>query len=377
MNFRTITKLVLFFIITLFLVGISFFAFMRLNQANERTNSNLYEWVPDDCVGVFESDNVEFFLNELSHTTYVEKLDTFLTTDFVKVVLQDLVGFTSEDSHSLNNYMNHFVLSFHSSVDPLQTVAYFRVGEEARKYLQAYIKKRFGVNFTPQSETYRGIRIAVYPLGEDAYMSVCSGKGMVAVSPQKKLIERVIDAHKDDTSLSNDELFASMYQKKTANFVSLYGRTSAVKGLSDEKEECWSSFDVNFNSEMFYLSGYTAMPDSNKVHALQKLSEISPLNEKGALVVVGQENVDSCISSRIASESTDIFDVCVSSLSRDASCIMVLDMDNCVADPARYEQYLPTFISQFPWLFHSFIVSMQLTVFEDTVYHLFTFTYKG
>ena len=376
MNFRTVTKLVLIFIVSLFLIGISFYAFVKLNQANERANSNLYDWVPDDCVGVFESDNVEYFLNELSHTTYASKLDTFLTTDFVNVVLTDLVGFASEDSHSLNNYMNHFVLSFHSNADPMETVAYFRVGAEAKLYLQNFIKKKFGVDFTPKIETYRGSRILVYPLGCNLYMAVYSGKGVIAVSPQMKLIERVIDARKDDTSLNDDAVFSSMYQKKSANFMSLYGRTPSVGSLSDELD-CWSSYDVNFNREMFYLSGYTAMPDSDYVHVPDELARIKPMDEVGALVVVGQKNVDACISSHIAAESPRMFDACVSSLSRDAAAIMVLDMDVCVDNPAKFKNYLPTFISLFPWVFKSFIISMQLTVIEDTVYHLFTFTYKS
>lgn len=61
---------------------------------------------------------------------------------------------------------------------------------------------------------------------------------------------------------------------------------------------------------------------------LQAVHTVPVVSESDSLLVVsGRERVDSCISKVIASPSHTLFDECVSNLSRDASYIMVTDME--------------------------------------------------
>ena len=77
------------------------------------------------------------------------------------------------------------------------------------------------------------------------------------VSYQKSLIEKVIDAREDEEkALSNDPCLPSDAEKKTHNFLTLYGRTPSMPFLQDNSG-CWSEFDFHMNSDVVYLTGDT------------------------------------------------------------------------------------------------------------------------
>lgn len=97
------------------------------------------------------------------------------------------------------------------------------------------------------------------------------------------------------------------------------------------KESChsWSEYDIHLNSEVFYLSGQMKEEQADCLdRMLQAVHTVPVVSESDSLLVVsGRERVDSCISKVIASPSHTLFDECVSNLSRDASYIMVTDME--------------------------------------------------
>ena len=70
------------------------------------------------------------------------------------------------------------------------------------------------------------------------------------------------------------------------------------------------------------------------------------------------------------------FDECVANLSRDASFMLVADMHKVSENPERFRPYLPPFILENATLFHSFILSTQLSISEDRLSHIMVLTYK-
>ena len=94
------------------------------------------------------------------------------------------------------------------------------------------------------------------------------------------------------------------------------------------------------------------------------------------LILSGQEKVDSCISQVLSVPQHTLFDECVSNLSRDASFIMVADVDKLAQNLGAYKNYLPAFIYDHVELFRSFILSVQITNVNNKLSHIFVFTYK-
>lgn len=378
MQIRSVIKLGVVLSVVLFCIGIAFYGFARLSMADKENRVDIFEFVPKDCAGILETDNIDNFMHVFSQAAYSSQLDTLHRAGLMNDILSDLSRYSSAAAHGLSYQMNHVVISFHRPHTAMDVVAYFRIGKEGKHQLIEAVKGKHGADFIPKKETYRGKKIEIYPLSSTRYLSVYTTDGLVVVSYQKKLIEQVIDAVKDNNSLREDSVFTSIHHPQPASFITIYGRTPSVPFLGKESCHSWSEYDIHLNSEVFYLSGQMKEEQADCLdRMLQAVHTVPVVSESDSLLVVsGRERVDSCISKVIASPSHTLFDECVSNLSRDASYIMVTDMEKVAAVPEQFASYLPPFLIRHADLFRSFILSIQFTEVNNRLSHIFVFTYK-
>lgn len=378
MQIRSVIKLGVVLSVVLFCIGIAFYGFARLSMADKENRVDIFEFVPKDCAGILETDNIDNFMHVFSQAAYSSQLDTLHRAGLMNDILSDLSRYSSAAAHGLSYQMNHVVISFHRPHTAMDVVAYFRIGKEGKHQLIEAVKGKHGADFIPKKETYRGKKIEIYPLSSTKYLSVYTTDGLVVVSYQKKLIEQVIDAVKDNNSLREDSVFTSIHHTQPASFITIYGRTPSVPFLGKESCHSWSEYDIHLNSEVFYLSGQMKEEQADCLDCmLQAVHTVPVVSESDSLLVVsGRERVDSCISKVIASPSHALFDECVSNLSRDASYIMVTDMEKVAAAPEQFASYLPPFLIRHADLFRSFILSIQFTEVNNRLSHIFVFTYK-
>lgn len=378
MQIRSVIKLGVVLSVVLFCIGIAFYGFARLSMADKENRVDIFEFVPKDCAGILETDNIDNFMHVFSQAAYSSQLDTLHRAGLMNDILSDLSRYSSAAAHGLSYQMNHVVISFHRPHTAMDVVAYFRIGKEGKHQLIEAVKGKHGADFIPKKETYRGKKIEIYPLSSTKYLSVYTTDGLVVVSYQKKLIEQVIDAVKDNNSLREDSVFTSIHHTQPASFITIYGRTPSVPFLGKESCHSWSEYDIHLNSEVFYLSGQMKEGQADCLdRMLQAVHTVPVVSESDSLLVVsGRERVDSCISKVIASPSHTLFDECVSNLSRDASYIMVTDMEKVAAAPEQFASYLPPFLIRHADLFRSFILSIQFTEVNNRLSHIFVFTYK-
>jgi hypothetical protein len=378
MQIRSVIKLGVVLSVVLFCIGIAFYGFARLSMADKENRVDIFEFVPKDCAGILETDNIDNFMHVFSQAAYSSQLDTLHRAGLMNDILSDLIRYSSAAAHGLSYQMNHVVISFHRPHTAMDVVAYFRIGKEGKHQLIEAVKGKHGADFVPKKETYRGKKIEIYPLSSTRYLSVYTTDGLVVVSYQKKLIEQVIDAVKDNNSLREDSVFTSIHHTQPASFITIYGRTPSVPFLGKESCHSWSEYDIHLNSEVFYLSGQMKEEQADCLdRMLQAVHTVPVVSESDSLLVVsGRERVDSCISKVIASPSHTLFDECVSNLSRDASYIMVTDMEKVAAAPEQFASYLPPFLIRHADLFRSFILSIQFTEVNNRLSHIFVFTYK-
>lgn len=378
MQIRSVIKLGVVLSVVLFCIGIAFYGFARLSMADKENRVDIFEFVPKDCAGILETDNIDNFMHVFSQAAYSSQLDTLHRAGLMNDILSDLSRYSSAAAHGLSYQMNHVVISFHRPHTAMDVVAYFRIGKEGKHQLIEAVKGKHGADFIPKKETYRGKKIEIYPLSSTRYLSVYTTDGLVVVSYQKKLIEQVIDAVKDNNSLREDSVFTSIHHPQPASFITIYGRTPSVPFLGKESCHSWSEYDIHLNSEVFYLSGQMKEEQADCLdRMLQAVHTVPVVSESDSLLVVsGRERVDSCISKVIASPSHTLFDECVSNLSRDASYIMVTDMEKVAAAPEQFVSYLPPFLIRHADLFRSFILSIQFTEVNNRLSHIFVFTYK-
>ena len=378
MQIRSVIKLGVVLSVVLFCIGIAFYGFARLSMADKESRVDIFEFIPKDCAGILETDNIDNFMHGFSQAAYSSQLDTLHRAGLMNDILSDLSRYSSAAAHGLSYQMNHVVFSFHYPHTAMDVVAYFRIGKEGKHQLIEAVKGKHGADFVPKKEIYRGKKIEIYPLSSTKYLSVYTTDGLVVVSYQKKLIEQVIDAVKDNNSLREDSVFTSIHHPQPASFITIYGRTPSVPFLGKESCHSWSEYDIHLNSEVFYLSGQMKEEQADCLdRMLQAVHTLPVVSESDSLLVVsGRERVDSCISKVIASPSHTLFDECVSNLSRDASYIMVADMEKVAAAPEQFASYLPPFLIRHADLFRSFILSIQFTEVNNRLSHIFVFTYK-
>ena len=363
--------------VILFCIGAVGYSLARLDYAKQGANIDLLELVPESSVGLLETDNLDFIMNELPHTAYSARIKDFLDTGLLSTVFKHIGQYTmSVGPHGVSNSMSQMMVSFHEPVSPENVVVYFRTTESSRDMMRKLVDDG-GETYPPKSENYRGKTIDVYPCSDGQFVASYSGRGFLAMSHQKRLIEEVIDAHKDDDSFA-DHKWAGGYvsQSKQANHMMLFGRTSSLPLLATEGRSGWCDYDIHINSEVFYMGGAMHVPDSCMESLGRRLDEIAPVREDSLLILSGQERVDSCIMMTTALPQHTLFDECVANLSCDASFIMVVDMDKVAQDPERFRPYLPQFFIKHIGIFSSFIVSVQISKRNDGLSHIFVFTYK-
>lgn len=375
MKLRTVGKLGVILSLILFCIGVIFYGFSRFSGIDNSKRINLLSLVPADCIGLLETDNLDFLSNELPQTAYGERFDSAYANGLGTIIFRNWGISPEENAHGVGNYMGRMMISFHHPAEEKDLVMYFTTELSGKALFSSFLKKK-GIDFIPKEERYRGKKITIFPVRNGEFLSTYSGSGFVAVSYRKNLIEKVIDAEVEEYSLQNDTVFMKAYHHKGANFLTIYGRTASFPLLSEGHTHGWSEFDIHLNSEVFYLSGSMQVPDTclSKVHT--RLEQIAPIEEDSLLILPGRDRVDSCIARISTLLHHSIFDECVQNLSREASYIMVADMDKIIRHPEPYKEYLPVFIYNHVNLFRSFIFSLQVTEVEKGLSHICVFTYK-
>jgi hypothetical protein len=132
---------------------------------------------------------------------------------------------------------------------------------------------------------------------------------------------------------------------------------------------------------VFYLTGDIHLIEENeKDEELLKIRQC-PF-EKGEGVVVSadadstQFYMEEAYVARLSNNQT-LFDECMANLSNDASFSLVADMQSYDVHESVLSSYLPSFVRKNASLFSPFILSLQYSLVNNRLSHIWTFTYKN
>lgn len=380
MNLKTVAKLSTIVSVALFLLAIGFYAFMRLDVTRRNNQVNLFSLVPASCVGVLETDDMTTFLNQLSVTNYNRQLEHLCLSGLFDFVLGGLTEYTMQNAHGLSSRMNRMAVSFHQPGGERDQVVYFRVNGDDSKIVENMLMEYAPTDFSPRQEKYRDKTIWVYPLADGDFLSVYSESGFFVVSYQKNLIEKVIDAVLDETSLMDVSGGREIFESKNTHYLRLFGK-EVVPFLN--RNHCWSEYAFHMNSDVMYLTGEIHASDGtwNETEIRKRLAEVEVVWQPDSLLLssvpdstryyMGQ------VYDRKESLTHSLFDECVSNLSNEADFSLVVDMNKVADNPSRFQPYLPSFILENASLLRSFILSVQFMLTEGSnPSYIWVFTYK-
>lgn len=381
MKLKTVAKLSTVVSVLLFGLAVAFYALTELDMTRRNRNVNLFAWMPADCVGVLESDNINAFLNDISMSSYGRELDAFRFSGLFHFLVDGLNEYAVDNAHGLSSQMNHVAVSFHRSFTPHNQLVCFRMNAADERLLSDMLREYMPANFLPKVEEYRGKTLRIYPLGDSEFLASYAESGLMVVSYEKRLVEKAIDARLDGTSLNDDEVFAqALARKKSHNHLTLYARSASFPFLR-LGQDCWSEYDFHANSEVLYLTGETFLPEDSDclTRALGYLGECPQINEADRLVSVNRNSTKCYMEQASATDEADgrtLFDECVSNLSWESSFALVADMRRVTEAPQEFSAYLPSFMLAHARQFRSFILSAQLSLSPGRASHIWVFTYK-
>jgi len=381
MQLRIIIKWGTLLSVLLFCLAMGYYAYMRLDMAEYSRKVNLFSLVPSDCVGVLESHDVKGLLDNRPMLNYGDELEKLQFPGLFQFVLEAIHKYSDENVHGLGDRLNGMLVSFHKPQDFNEQVIYLRINDNDRSMLTDIVYEYTSESYPVKEEMYRGERIGIYPLGGDEFLATYLDKGFLVVSCQKRLVEKVIDAWMDKTSLDDDVVFSRIKNRnKAKSFVTLYGHFTSIPFL-DIPADCWSKYVFYLNSDVFYLTGDTYMSDSLSCMALAKhrIKDI-PFVKEDSVVISGDKDSTMFLTNWAynANETGNrtLFYECVANLSHEADFTLVTDMQKVGEDPERFQEFLPPFMLNNVRLFRPFVLSAQLSLNGGRFTQLWVFTYK-
>lgn len=274
MKFSLSIKIVVILSVFLLCAGVGVYSFMRLNSVEQRKDFNLYTLVPQDAVAVFETDRMVDMLETMEQMECNEDGHFLYASDLFSCLKKYLNTLLEETPHALSKQMNKLLISFHAPDTQNDQVLYCTLGEGDRELLENFISKYSPESFPVKTSEYRGQEIRIYPMDNGRFLAVYLTRDFLALSFQKKLVERVIDARKDDRALPDDLSFQSLYDERNRPVeATLYLRTRSVQmGASTDSLRPvlnlgeWMEFDMKFTERAVYCTGLSHETDT--VHSL-------------------------------------------------------------------------------------------------------------
>ncbi len=232
-----------------FFIGICIHFFWKLQAQKEGAETDLYASVPRDCTAIIETGRISNLVSELAdfrqtaHTPPLPEISPLFT-----LLKQNLA---TKEGKALSKKIDQMLISFHASgKDNKNQIIYCRLISSVTEQTESLIGNVLSP-FPPKKDIYRGEEITIYPLKDAAFIACYSSDGFLAVSYQKKLIEKVIDTRLSGKSILKDKSFTHSHDRKRVNTTASFYVRYPVPGK-------WTEFDIKLSDKTAYISGICA-----------------------------------------------------------------------------------------------------------------------
>ncbi len=222
------------------------FFYIQLYQEEASSQKDLFTLVPQNTIGIIETNNINHYFYQLEQTDYYNASKQLHFSAILDFLNQKIDGIAKKKAHGLSSSMSNILISFHQPNGLYDQVLYGHLGN-GDKNMMEHILQEISNAGIPKKETYKGEPIIIYPISNTEYLSCYFKSNYYAISFQKKLIEQVIDCQKSHMIVRKDSLFASIYEeKKYENGIRLYIHSNSE----------WTRYDLQLNHNSIYLTGH-------------------------------------------------------------------------------------------------------------------------
>lgn len=361
-------------------IAAGYHAIIQLDITRRSRGFDIYSLVPQSCVAVLESDDVNTLFQEISSVSFENEINRLHISDLLNFILAKISYYDSMNAHGLGSELNHFLLSFHSPDNLEEQVIYFHISKADQDLLTDMLLEYSPNTYLPKEETYRGEKMKIYPLGHTEYLSTYAKDEFMVISFQKRLVEKVIDTYIEGKSLKNDKAFAQILErKKNRHTLSLYSQSVAVPMLRTE-DPCWSEYDIHLKSDVVYISGEVYQHDTTSSSwemLIENLHTQTPINKEQILFSTNRDSTSLFIEQISDKNEPTLFEESIANLSHEAVYTFVADMEQVESTPMKFRPYLPEFILKRASALSPFILSVQYSPNHNRLSHFWLLTYKN
>lgn len=383
MNKRTLSRVALSVCTVLFLMGIISWGYMRLSFREKQAEVDLYALVTADCEAVLEVHDIHALHRDVRLSDFAPVCKELRVSSLLDFLTRHLDALSTQQAHGLSAEMSRLLVSFHRPGTEHDQVVYGRVGSGDRAFVEQVMEQANSTLFPPKTLIYKGETLTVYPLGRD-FLVCYFQPGFFAISYQKELIERVVDACKgQNSSVCADKSFRALREgRKRSDALALYLRGEGQREEEGkESRPRWSLFDIRINPGAIYLTGGQAVPQDTL--CLPGEGEVQAFYEGNLLVASEVEAlrsypVEEADAERISPtvlEKLPLYRRCLDDLAEQADFTLLADLDGVIraerqsgqdaaaegssAEECPWDVVLPPFFFEQGDFFRHFMLSVQ------------------
>lgn len=265
MKLGTIFRVAIVTSVILLCAGLAIFFYLRLNVKVRAEDFDLYTVVPPDTRLVVDTENVVDLMQRINALDCSRDHHFLYFSLFFSDLKEHINGFVDQTPHGLSKQMSRMLISFHDpESNDRNQVFYCRLGAGDEKFIEDLIRKYSSDTFPARSFNYRGEDIRIYPMPGDQFLACYVNRDFLALSYQKRLVERVIDTYLSGKSLlAADAGFAKVRDRhRMLTPATIYARLNMIRmGANNDtlpKRSCigdWTEFNVNMSHDVINLTG--------------------------------------------------------------------------------------------------------------------------
>ncbi len=263
-------KKVLFYLFIIVILALGVFFYLGISNAECHKEYNLFTLIPEDTKVVYSPKNLKAFLEEINEKdTIGENKKRKIKSKLLEITNDFFMSLPSNPQDKTKESLDDILISFHAPYSLYDQVLYYKLNKKEVNVFRKFVKEKVAGSFPHKIFVYRGEEIRIYTLASGEFIAFYVTPGFFAVSFQKKLLEKVIDANVEGTSLFNDSLFYTNCIETKNNIPSLYlklddvqfnNEYSSSKNIAD-----WVTFNLNFNNKGMFFEGVSSIDDIEQI----------------------------------------------------------------------------------------------------------------
>lgn len=258
---------------------LGFYSYYKLRATESRHDFDLYTLVPPTATAVFETHRLAEWLDDVDRLQTSQEHHFLHVSDLFTLIKQHYRTLMEHTPHGLSKQMNQMLISFHEPDNPANQVLYFSLGRDDRSLVRHMVETYTSGSYPPKVARYRGEKLRVYPLADGRFLNLYLTDRFLALSFQKRLLEEVVDAYKDHTSLQADNYFLSLRRNRQTHVgAALYLRIKRVPmGSADDTLRTelqlgtWAEFELKLSERTLYGAGVSRVATADSIRSFAKV----------------------------------------------------------------------------------------------------------